>query len=70
MGSLKKKLKDKNYTRVNLVLTETNHFEVTAKINGIRGRFILDTGASNTCVGFNKIECFKLMPKESKVKRS
>lgn len=68
MGSLKKKLKDKNYTRVNLVLTETNHFEVTAKINGIRGRFILDTGASNTCVGFNKIEFFKLIPKESKVK--
>jgi len=51
-----------------LVLTETNHFEITAKINGITGRFILDTGASNTCVGFDKIEFFKLTSKESKIK--
>ena len=51
-----------------MVLTETNHFEITAKINGITGRFILDTGASNTCVGFDKIEFFKLTSKESKIK--
>lgn len=68
MGSLKKILKNKNYVRVPLVLTATNHFEINAAINGITGRFILDTGASNTCVGFDKLEFFNLTSKESKIK--
>ena len=68
MGSLKKFLKKKNYVRVPLVLTATNHFEINASINGITGRFILDTGASNTCVGFDKVDFFKLTSTESKIK--
>ena len=68
MSSLKKFLRKKKYGRIPLVFTETNHFEITAKINGVTGRFILDTGASNTCVGFDKIEFFKLTSKESKIK--
>lgn len=68
MTSLKKFLIKKSYTRIPLVFTETNHFEITAKLNGITGRFILDTGASNTCVGFDKIDLFALTPKESKIK--
>lgn len=68
MKSLKKFLKGKNYTQVPLVLTATDHFEVIAKINGISGRFILDTGASNTCIGFDKISYFKLIPKHSEIK--
>ncbi len=68
MASLKKFLKKKNYTKVPLLLTATNHFEIVAKLNGINGRFILDTGASNTCVGFDKIEFFNLTSKESKIK--
>ncbi len=68
MKSLKKFLKGKNYTQVPLLLTATDHFEVIAKINGISGRFILDTGASNTCVGFDKISYFKLIPKHSEIK--
>lgn len=51
-----------------MVLTATNHFEIAAKINGITGRFILDTGASNTCIGFDKLEFFNLTSKESKIK--
>lgn len=68
MVSLKKFLQKKGYTKIPLVLTATNHFEVIAKINGITGRFILDTGASNTCVGFDKLEVFNLTSKESKIK--
>jgi hypothetical protein len=68
MLSLKKFLKNKNYIRVPLVFTATNHFEIVAKINGISGRFILDTGASNTCIGLDKIEFFNLISKESEVK--
>lgn len=68
MLSLKKFLKKKSYIKVPLVLTATNHLEVTAAINGITGRFILDTGASNTCVGFDKIDFFNLNSKASKIK--
>ncbi|MEX0291696.1 MAG: TIGR02281 family clan AA aspartic protease [Flavobacteriaceae bacterium] len=68
MSGLKKFLKKKNYIKVPLVLTATNHIEVTASINGITGRFILDTGASNTCVGFDKIEFFNLTSKASEIK--
>ncbi len=68
MASLKKFLEKKSYTKVPLILTSTNHFEIVAKINGATGRFILDTGASNTCVGFDKIEFFGITTKESKIK--
>ncbi|MEO9513073.1 MAG: retropepsin-like aspartic protease [Flavobacteriaceae bacterium] len=68
MKSLKKILKSKNHLRIPLVLTETNHFEITAKINGISGRFILDTGASNTCVGMDKIDFFKMISEVSDIK--
>lgn len=68
MGSLKNFLKNKNYTSVPLALTATNHFEINATINGVEGRFILDTGASNTCVEFDKLEFFKLTSEESKIK--
>tara|TARA_R110002050_G_scaffold196426_3_gene331435 strand:- start:31207 stop:31644 length:438 start_codon:yes stop_codon:yes gene_type:complete len=66
--TLKKFLRLKKYTKSKLVLTATNHFELQAKINEISGRFILDTGASNTCIGFDKIDFFKLTSKESKIK--
>ena len=50
------------------MLTETNHFEIKAKINGVSGRFILDTGASNTCVGIDKADQFKLVSRSSEIK--
>ena len=68
MKSLKKFLQKKDYIQVPLVLTDTNHFELSAKINGIFGRFILDTGASNTCIGVDKLEFFKMASEESEVK--
>lgn len=68
MKSLKKFLKSKNYLTIPLVLTETNHFEIAAKINGVSGRFILDTGASNTCVGMDKIDFFKMISEVSDIK--
>lgn len=59
---------EKGYTKVKLKLTKTNHFEIKATINGVKGLFILDTGASNSCVGFEGIETFKLKAKDSEVK--
>lgn len=66
--NLKNILSRKGYTRINLKETKTNHFELKVKINGVKGRFILDTGASNSCVGFDKIEYFKLSATKSKIK--
>ena len=41
-----------------------------ATINGVKGTFILDTGASNSCVGFESIELFQLKAGKSKTKAS
>ncbi len=70
MQDLKQFLFDRGYNRVKLKKTATNHFEIKAKINGIKGRFILDTGASKSCLGMEDIEFFKLKTKESEHKAS
>jgi len=61
-------LKKRDYHRVKLAFTKTNHFEVRAILNGIEGNFILDTGASNSCVGFEAVEKFNLFAQDSEVK--
>ncbi|MGS2727480.1 retropepsin-like aspartic protease [Psychroserpens sp. BH13MA-6] len=68
MDTLQDYLLSKGYTKVKLKLTKTNHFEIKASINGVKGLFILDTGASNSCVGFEAIETFTLKAKDSEVK--
>lgn len=68
METLKAFLKKKGYSKVKLKFTITNHFEIKASINGVQGRFILDTGASNSCVGFEAIERFKLKVEDSEIK--
>ncbi len=68
MGSLKKTLTKKGYTKVPMKLIGTNHMVVSAKINGNKGRFILDTGASNSCVGFEGVATFGLETSTSDVK--
>ncbi len=66
--SLKTNLEKQGYTSVKLKFTKTNHFEIKAIINGIKGRFILDTGASNSCIGIDHIETFDLKVEDSEVK--
>ena len=61
-------LLEKGYIKVKLKLTKTNHFEIKATLNGVKGLFILDTGASNSCVGFEAIDTFKLKAKDSEIK--
>ncbi len=64
---LKDFLIEKGYSKIKLKLTKTNHFEIRATINGVKGRFILDTGASSSCVGFEAIERFKLKVIDSEI---
>ena len=56
------------YIKIKLRFTKTNHFEIKANINGIKGRFILDTGASNSCIGFDSVKDFNLKVEDSEVK--
>ena len=68
MSKLSKFIKKLKYISVPIQLTPTNHFELKGKINGMTGTFILDTGASNTCIGLDRLEYFKLITKPSKIK--
>lgn len=68
MAALKKFLEEKKYFQIKLKRIATNHLELKAKINGIKGRFILDTGASNSCVGVHLIAYFNLIAEECETK--
>ncbi|MDR6966644.1 hypothetical protein J2X31_000642 [Flavobacterium arsenatis] len=61
-------LKKENYKKIKFKVTKTQHLLIKAEINGIKGNFILDTGASNSCVGFESVELFTLIAKKSKTK--
>lgn len=67
MASLKKIMKKKGFTCIEMKLTKTNHFKIKAKINGIKGSFIVDTGASNTCIHLEETDYFNLYLEENEV---
>ncbi len=68
--TLNKFLKNKGYFSVNLIFLKTKHYLIEAKINGIKGKFILDSGATNSCVCITKENKFKLDTKKSKIDAS
>jgi hypothetical protein len=68
MENLQALLKKQGYKRIKFKLSKTQHLLVKGKINGVDGIFILDTGASNSCVGFDGIEQFKLLADDSDTK--
>ena len=42
------------YRLVTFKRLKTNHIQVKAYINGVKGMFIIDTGASNSCIDLKK----------------
>ena len=68
--TLNKFLKETGYIRVKLDFLKTKHYSLEVKINGINGKFILDTGASNSCICISLEDKFKLISKDSKEKAS
>ena len=68
--TLNKFLKSEGYSSIKLMFLETKHYLIEAKVNGIDGRFILDTGASNSCICTSLEDKFKVISKESKEKAS
>ncbi|WP_299884975.1 retropepsin-like aspartic protease [uncultured Lacinutrix sp.] len=67
-NELQEFLLKKNFKKIKLKLTKTNHFEIKANINGVKGLFILDTGASSSCVGLDDAKLFNLNVKDSDIK--
>lgn len=63
-------LKKENYKKIKFKVSKTQHLLIKAKINGVKGNFILDTGASNSCVGFESVALFQLNANDSKTKAS
>jgi hypothetical protein len=70
MKNLQDILKKEKYKKIKFKITKTQHLLIKAKINGVSGDFILDTGASNSCVGFESVELFQLTAEYSKTKAS
>ena len=68
MEDLQDFLKKKKYKKIKFKVLKTQHLLITAKINGVKGNFILDTGASNSCVGLEGIEKFQLNTEISETK--
>ena len=68
--TLNKFLKSGGYSSIKLIFLVTKHYLIEAKVNGIDGRFILDTGASNSCICTSLEDKFKVISKESKEKAS
>ena len=68
MENLYDTLKAKGYKRIKFKVSKTQHLLIKGKINGIDGNFILDTGASNSCVDFEGIGHFSLSAADSDTK--
>ena len=63
-------LKSIGYISVKLKLLKTNHYLLKACINGVEGKFILDSGASSSCICLSLESKFKIDSKENKIKAS
>lgn len=68
MTQLENILKENDYIKIKFKLSKTQHLLISAQINGVEGNFILDTGASNSCVDISYEEYFKLKSEHSKSK--
>lgn len=66
MKNLHEVLKKEKYKKIKFKITKTQHLLLKAKINGVKGNFILDTGASNSCIGFESVALFQVVAEESK----
>ena len=68
MKNLRSFMEAQGFYRVPLKKLATGHYKLSAKINGIKGDFILDTGASTSCIGMISVGYFILKSEESEIK--
>ena len=68
MRELRKLMEEKGFYRIPLKKLNSGHYKFSAKVNSITGSFILDTGASTSCIGFKNSSFFKLKSEASHIK--
>jgi len=68
MEDLQDFLKGKKYKKIPFKVLKTQHLLIKGTINGVKGNFILDTGASNSCMGFESVDRFLLNAQFSETK--
>lgn len=56
------------FYRIPLKKLKTGHYKVVARVNEIKGDFIVDTGASSSCIGFSSVDRFIMLTEQSEVK--
>jgi hypothetical protein len=66
--TLRDLLEFNGFFRIPLKTLKTGHYKVAVKVNGKSGDFILDTGASSSCIGFSSVGHFIMLTEESEVK--
>ena len=67
LTTLRNFLELEGFYRIPLKKINSGHYKLSAKINGISGEFILDTGASTSCIGFVNADHFLLKSEDSEV---
>jgi hypothetical protein len=68
--TLNKYLIDSGYVSIKLNFLKTKHYSLEADINGINGKFILDTGASSSCICTSLEKNFNIISKKTIEKAS
>lgn len=68
LASLRTFLENEQFERIPLRTLKTGHYQLSLKINHVQGNFILDTGASTSCIGLESVDHFRLFSEESDVK--
>ena len=67
---LKSLLKKNGYLSISLKRLKTNHIQVKAEINSVKGVFIIDTGASNSCIDLKLCDFYNIIYEKSSEKAS
>ena len=65
-SSLSEYLSKKSYFKIKMHPIASNHFKIIVKINGVKGLFILDTGASTSFVDKKLKQKYKLNTETSR----
>ena len=55
-----------NLTKKKITIIETNHITLECMVNNITGNFLIDTGASNSCINYISASKFNIEFKKSK----
>src|SRR5690554_4162999 len=70
MSAIATFLENQGYNKIPFRIRKSNHLYLNARINGVKGLFLLDTGASTTCIDLNQQSVFLLDSSQSNVKAS